>query len=94
MLSMPSLLVTVRCNKKNWLIDWLIDILDTIFSNEYLPPFIVLLCAITACLDQVVNWNVKHKPVQGGLLVLRPDKAVYEELVEIVKEDPKSPKKA
>lgn len=33
----------------------------------------------------VANPNTKHKPVQGGLLVLRPSKSVYDELVAIIK---------
>ena len=35
--------------------------------------------------DFVTNWNIKYKPVQGGFLVLRPDKSVYDELVAIVR---------
>jgi hypothetical protein len=42
---------------------------------EFSPSFFV---------DYVVNWNIPHKPVQGGFLVLRPDKAAYNEYIEIV----------
>ena len=34
----------------------------------------------------MVNPGRKHKPVQGGFLVLRPDQSVYNEYVEILKE--------
>ncbi|CAB9514145.1 expressed unknown protein [Seminavis robusta] len=34
----------------------------------------------------VVNWNIPYKPAQGGFLVLRPDKSVYEEYLAIVRE--------
>lgn len=41
--------------------------------------------ALRTMIDQVVNFKINEKPVQGGLLVLRPDKAVYEEYLEVLK---------
>ena len=32
-----------------------------------------------------MNWNIPYKAVQGGFLVLRPDKSVYEEYIAIVR---------
>jgi hypothetical protein len=37
-------------------------------------------------LDGVVNWNIEYKAVQGGLLILRPDRAVYDEFISIFRE--------
>jgi hypothetical protein len=48
--------------------------------------FLTYILSFSSSKDNMVGPSRKYKPVQGGLLVLRPDMKVYEEFVAIIKE--------
>lgn len=55
-------------------------------ASSVLLPYDNLSLFCLSRTDNMVGPTRKYKPVQGGLLILRPDKKVYDEFVAIIKE--------